>query len=380
MNSGSEKKMNVLNIPSGSLRTSALLNNDVMNSNPSALIIDGTLSEAILGVPVSVSGNITSYSFQFDQTITQFSFSFDREAFINALKAKLQNAEKVKYKSVFDSLHRIESNFKKYDSIRTIINSNQYLVDVSDARQMINRMNSDQALVSAGLNPDSAELNVFHDRIDEDQKLQEAYLELLRYRETVADQFHTVDLQEITQQLPLPVNPDALNEEEIISRAKAYGLSPLENGLAGLKELTIGQSVVHQSPLTVSQKLVNGFTFRYAAGPFYTGGILGRERLNGPPLQSGGSAYVPFNFSKQFNVVTQGLAGAGDPQKEFVQVSVTHFGFSDQASDPAMNTITGYNNTLFSASTGMHDVKGFGGSAEVTGSSNYYELPGVPDG
>lgn len=362
-------------IPSGSVAASINFNKDAYTVSQVILNTNLQIASSVAGIPVSANAGITSYNLRVNGAITSCTFSFDRNLFLAKLREELFHAQQEKYQDAFDSLKKIETAFRVFDTIRVLLNNRKYWNGMNTPllQDSLPGIVKDSAADGIhALKLDSLRADENNSAISMYDSILQLYGSLWEYKQKILAQYQTLDLQAIASQFSLPELPDHLNEQQVIAQAKSYGLSHLNEWLSGLKQLSFGETVFNQSPLTLYGKIASGLTFSYALNNFYFGGTMSHERLN--PATSPGSdhSFLSFSSFKQFNVIAQGTIGLGDVSERFAQISITHFKLQNHPGNSAYDAFTPFNNTLISLSTGIRELKGIRTTAEISGSVNSY--------
>ncbi len=363
--------------PSGSIRISGSFNHDPNQFYHPAIGIAGNISQSILSIPLQMETEINFYNTDDIPRQGNFSIAFDRNLFLEGIKSMVLQRQKEQFKMIFDSIKFIEMNCSAFDSIAQLLNNRQNLFEIQEAYQTMSKVIqfSEDSCLEDNQGVDTSVIVAAQEVIDKHLAQEDAYRRLLAYKTDMTNRFKTLDLRKIISSFNLPLTPDELPEAQLIAEAKANGMNNLNEFLSGLKTFTIGQVWLHQSPITLYNKRVNGLSFIYEVQGIYLGGTLAREMMNKLPYTGSGSNIQIAASPKQINVISQVLLGAGSREKQFVEASLTSFNASDHTVIPS---ITAFHNSLMSVSAGIFRTGGFCGLAEITGSKSAFSKSGFP--
>lgn len=282
--------------PSGYINVSGLFYNDAYPISQAIINWNARVSQTLFGIPLTLNGAVTSFDFSGNKTNGSYAVSFDRDLFLARLREELVLAQQRKYEGIFDSLKKMETILHSYDSIRSLLNNEVYLGKVVASQHLLEsalKLNSDSAITDLfSTQTDTSLIHEAEKDLAKYEELQREYDLLLQYRTKILAQYSTLDLHEITSRFSLPVSPSQLNEDQLLDEAKDQGLSYLNKWLSGLKQLSFGETILNQSPLTLSEKIANGFSFSYSMKGVFFGAALARERLNPIPYSGSGNQYI----------------------------------------------------------------------------------------
>lgn len=367
--------LNTFTKPTGTISNTLQFNRDLYPLYPWANSLTAFSSQTIATVPFALGFTLNSFGWSRELSVLSYNVSFDRDAFLESIRQKLIADQQQKYKMIFDSLSNIKSKFGKFDSI---------LLDLAND-ELAKKADLAKAYLDS-LKTSANSLVVEDERYKEAQALvarykeiRKSYTELLNYKKQILAQFGTLDFNAITSKFQLPVKPEELQEDALLKQAQNLATSKLNKFLGGLKSLSLGETIFHESPLTIYQKVASGLSFQFELNQLYFGGTVARERLNDPQnLSSFSKPFQSLSLNK-YNIISQGIVGLGKPDKNFLQVSATHFRFAEQASSTVSAATIPYRNSLVSISSGVGEYKGFIAVIEFVASKNSYGQAILPE-